>query len=222
MQNIDPIVIILFIPILDRFIYPALRKGGIAFKTITRITFGFVLGAFAMGYAAVVQNMVYSAGPCYDEPLKCSAAKLSDGTIEHNRVHVAIQTPAYVFTALSEIFASVTGLEYAYTKAPESMKSFVMSLFLLTNAGGAALGLAISPVIKDPQMVWFYTSLAVVAFITGVLFWLLFKKYNAREDAMNDLNSRGEKGPPTLPMPVRLSRLIVDLPRPPPTREGVV
>lgn len=112
MQNIDPIVVIIFIPICDRVVYPALRKMGIQFKPITRIFWGFLMGSVAMAYAAVVQNLIYSAPPCFNHPLKCAAGKISDGKYEHNRVHVAVQSPAYFFIALSEIFASITGLEY--------------------------------------------------------------------------------------------------------------
>lgn len=103
-----------------------------------------------MAYAAIVQHLIYSSPPCYNTPMKCDASK--DGKLP-NQVHVAIQSPAYLMIGLSEIFASITGLEYAYTKAPPSMKSFVMAMFLLTSAFGAALGMAISPVAKDPKLV---------------------------------------------------------------------
>lgn len=84
--------------------------------------------------------------------MECPASE--DGELP-NKVHVAVQTPAYLFTGLAEIFTSITGFEYAFTKAPPSMKSFVMALFLLTYAGGAALGIALSPVAKDPELlVW--------------------------------------------------------------------
>jgi proton-dependent oligopeptide transporter, POT family len=190
MQNIDPITIIIFIPIMDRIVYPGLRKVGIPFRPVTRITFGFFFASAAMVYAAIVQHLIYTSPPCYDNPLDCPAS--NDGE-EHNHVHVAVQTPAYLFIGLSEIFASITGLEYAYTKAPALMKSFVMSMFLLTNAFGAALGIALSPTATNPKLLWMYTGLAVATFIAGCIFWLLFSRYNKTEDSMNDLDKGGER-----------------------------
>jgi POT family proton-dependent oligopeptide transporter len=43
----DPIAIMIFIPILDRLVYPALRKMGIQFLPISRITMGFFFAALA-------------------------------------------------------------------------------------------------------------------------------------------------------------------------------
>ena len=47
---------------------------------------------------------------------------------------------SYIFIAISEIFASITALEYAYTKAPKNMRSLVMAINLFTSAVSAALG----------------------------------------------------------------------------------
>jgi len=143
-----------------------------------------------MAYAAIVQHLIYNAGPCYNFPLACDASQ--DGTIP-NRVHVAVQTPAYLLIGLSEIFASITGLEYAFTKAPPSMKSFVMSMFLLTSAFGSALGIALSPTAKDPKLVTMYASLAGVTLLVAAIFWFLFKKYNAQEEDLNALEDQGDK-----------------------------
>lgn len=187
MQNIDPFTLIFLLPIFDRFLYPGLRKIGIPFRPVTRITWGFVFCALAMAYAAFVQHLIYFSPPCYDAPLVCNTSHLP------NQVHVVMQTPAYIFIAVSEIFASVTGLEYAYTKAPSSMKSFVMSIFLLQSAFGSALGMALAPFAKDPNLVRMYIGLCIATIIAGGLFWLCFKHLNATEDSMNALEDKGER-----------------------------
>lgn len=182
LQAFDSICIIIFIPIMERFVYPFLRRFT-PVKPITKIFFGFMFGTGAMIYAAVLQHCIYKSGPCYDDPGACPNG---------NNIHIALQTPAYWLIAMSEIFASVTGLEYAYTKAPVSMKSFIMALFLVTNAFGSAIGIALSPVSKDPKMVWTYTGLAVACFIGGCLFWVIYSSYNSKEDSWNDLEYENE------------------------------
>lgn len=162
MQNIDPIVIIIFIPILDKFVYPFLRKRGFPMYPVTRITWGFILAALSMAFAAIIQHEIYIRPPYYNMPTAGG-----DG----NDIHVAVQTPGYILIGLAEIFASVTGLEYAFTKAPASMKSFIMSMFLFTNAFGSILGIGVSAVAEDPKFVWFYTGLAIADIIATVAFW---------------------------------------------------
>ncbi|GAQ05517.1 peptide transporter PTR2 [Aspergillus lentulus] len=194
MQNFDPISIIIFIPILETLVYPLLRRLHIRFRPITRISLGFIVASLAMMYAAIVQHLIYSAGPCYDQPL-CDASKI-DGTAQGNRVHIAIQTPAYMFIGISEIFASVSGLEYAYTKAPPSMKSFVQSMYLLTNAFGSALAEALTPAAFDPAILWMFVGLACASFLVGIIFWFVFHHLNAQEDDMNKLDADDPDTPP--------------------------
>ena len=145
-----------------------------------------------MAYAAIVQHLIYIAPPCYGAPLACDAAVQPDGTIIPNNVHIAIQIPAYVFIGLGEIFLNVTGLEYAYTKAPPSMKSFVQSLYLVTTAFGAALSEALVPATGDPAILWMYTGVSAAAGVTAVIFWLLFHHLDALEDEMNALDGDRE------------------------------
>lgn len=182
LQVFDSIAIIILVPICERYIYPFIRKFT-PFKAITKIAWGFMFGTAAMAYAAILQHYIYKAGPCYDSPLVCAGYKNVP-----NHVHVAIQVPAYVLIAISEILASVTGLEYAYTKAPTSMKSFITSLFLVTNTFGSAIGIALASTSEDPKMVWTYTGLGVACFIAGASFWLCFRHYNYKEEELNQLD----------------------------------
>ena len=187
MQNFDPLSILIFTPILDRIVYPLLRRAGIELRPIARITIGFWFAALCLAYAAIVQHLIYKAGPCYDRPGACPEGMDGETSLPNN-IHIAIQTPAYIFIGLAEIFISVTGLEYAYTKAPPTMKSFVQSLYLFTNAFGSALAEALVPVAEDPKFQWMYTGISISAFITGCVVWFLFNHYDKDEERMYDLD----------------------------------
>ncbi|KAF8533872.1 POT family-domain-containing protein [Trichophaea hybrida] len=187
--NLNPISIIIFIPIMEKGVYPLLRKLRISFRPITRIFFGFMFASASMAYAAGIQRYIYNQGPCYNFPLECETS--SGGSIP-NKAHIALQTPAYMLVGLAEIFASITGLEYAFTKAPPSMKSLVTSIFLLQNAFGSAIGVGVSTVAKNPNMVTFYACLSGVTFVCGCLFWVLFSKHNQTEEQMNKLDAANE------------------------------
>lgn len=186
LQNLDPITIIIFIPIFNMLIYPTLRKLGFRMLPITRIAFGFVVCACSMGYAAGFQKLIYETKPedcgegAYDfDGGFCTASKTA---------HVAIQTPAWALMGISEILASLTGNEFAFTHAPASIKSFVMSLFLLTNAFGSALNEALTPVLEDPKIMFMYTGLAVAALIAGIVFWFTYQDINDKEIAWEKLS----------------------------------
>ncbi|KAJ2570932.1 peptide transporter ptr2 [Coemansia sp. RSA 1836] len=174
MQNIDPLFLIIFIPIFDKLFYPGLRRCGLNIGPILRIFIGFVLAAIAMAYAAIVQHLVYSSGPYYDHP----------GS-QHNDISAAIQIPAYAFIAWSEIFASITGLEYAYTKAPQSMKSIVMSIFLFMNCGGAILAFCFNPISTDPHLVKNFSIAGGLMGVFAFLFYACFYKYDRQEREEN-------------------------------------
>ena len=69
-----------------------------------------------------------------------STCQDADGNTVTSSLSVWIQTGSYVLIAFSEILASITGLEYAFTKAPKNMRSLVMAVFLFTTAISSAIG----------------------------------------------------------------------------------
>ena len=184
LSNLDPFALIIFIPICDVFLYPAIRRAGWNFTPLKKITLGFFLGAAAMVWSAVVQHYIYKRNPCGYHVATCQDA---DGNPITSDLNVWIQTGSYVLIAFSEIFASITGLEYAFTKAPKNMRSLVMSIFLFMNAISAALGEAFVSLSADPLLVWNYGVMAVLAFVAGVLFWIQFRSLDAAEDELNNL-----------------------------------
>jgi proton-dependent oligopeptide transporter, POT family len=91
----------------------------------------------------------------------------------------------YILIATSEIFASVTTLEYAYTKAPKNMRSLVQGVQCFTTAFSAALAQAFTPLTNDPHLVWNYGSVAIIAFTTGVAFHFAYRTMDKEEDKLN-------------------------------------
>lgn len=148
-NNLDPFALILLIPICDRFIYPFLYRIGLPFTPIKRIAFGFGTGTLAMIWSAVVQHYIYKTSPCGNNA--------SGADCKPSSLNVWIQSGSYILIALSEIFASITGLEYAFTKAPKGMRSCVVAIFWFTSALASAICEAMNPLSTDPLLVCEYT-----------------------------------------------------------------
>lgn len=90
--------------------------------------------------------------------------------------------------------ASVTSLEYAFTKAPTNMRSTVQAVALFMNALSAALAQALVALAEDPLLVWNYGVVAVVAAFGGVLFWWSNKGVDGEEDKLNALPAADFRG----------------------------
>ncbi|KAJ6549939.1 oligopeptide transporter [Mycena capillaripes] len=184
LSNLDPLALIIFIPICDQLLYPAMQRWGWNFTALKKITAGFVTGAAAMAWAAAVQHYIYKTSPC-----GYSAGTCEDdaGNVITSPLNVWIQTGSYILIAFSEIFASITGLEYAFTKAPKNMRSLVMSVFLFMSALASALGEAFVSLSTDPLLVWNYGSMGVLSMVAGILFWITVRNLDAKEDELNNI-----------------------------------
>lgn len=182
--NLDPIALIIFIPICDFLLYPALRRMKVRFTPIRRISAGFITGSFAMVWAAVVQYYIYRDSECGTH----ASGKLPSGErCAPVGINVWAQTGSYVLIALSEIMTIITSFEYAYSKAPKNMRSIVQAVMLCQNAISSAIAEAFVSLSEDPLLVWNYGSMAVLAFAAGCLFWLHFRHLDYEEDELNEL-----------------------------------
>ncbi|KIV90038.1 hypothetical protein PV10_07384 [Exophiala mesophila] len=186
-QNLNPISIIIFIPFMDFVVYPALRKARINFTPIKRIFAGFILACMAMIAACVTQVYIYRLSPC--------GHNASDpDCVGPAPINVWVQTIPYVLIGFSEIFASITSLEYAFTKAPYNMRSFVMAINLLMNAFSSAIAKGLVALSADPLLVWNYGVVAVLSGLGGIAFWFNFRKLDAEEDKLNMLRASAYTG----------------------------
>jgi proton-dependent oligopeptide transporter, POT family len=75
------------------------------------------------------------------------------------------QIGAFVIITAGEVMVSITTLEYSYTQAPTSMKSFVMSLYMLSVSLGNVIAAAVNGLIS---------SGALAEHLTGPNYFLFF------------------------------------------------
>jgi POT family proton-dependent oligopeptide transporter len=176
--NLNPISLVIMIPIVDNFLYPFLRKYNIRFTPIKRMALGFIFASMAMVSATIIQYYIYEKGACGKYMNDCDTAA---------PINVWTQAVPYVLVGFSEIFTSITGLEFAFTKAPKNMRSLVTSYFHFMSAFSNALGQALVSLSEDPLLVWNYATVAILAFVGGVLFWLHQRKTDGNEDILNML-----------------------------------
>ncbi|KAI9846111.1 MAG: hypothetical protein M1837_004367 [Sclerophora amabilis] len=182
-NNLNPLSLIVFIPIMDKIFYPGLRKLGLNFTPLKRITAGFFMAGCSMIAATVIQHYIYRLGPCGKNANTCAEENIAAP------INVWIQTIPYVLGGISEIFASVTSLEYAFTKAPKNMRSMVQAVALFMQAISSALGQALVSLSDDPLLEWNYGVTAILAFVGCVGFWISNHNLDKQEDRLNNLSN---------------------------------
>jgi POT family proton-dependent oligopeptide transporter len=113
-QTVNPFFLVTMIPIFTYGIYPLVERAGIRFTPLRRLGTGLFLTGLSFVVIALVQERV-DAG-------------------EHPSVWW--QVLAYLILSAGEVLVSITGLEYAYTHSPKSMKSFMTAVWLLMVSVG--------------------------------------------------------------------------------------
>lgn len=113
-QAINPILILLLIPLFSFIIFPQIEKLGIKITPLRKIGVGLIITALSFFIIAFIQS------------------RLDNG----QTVNISWQLLAYFVITIAEILISITGLEYAYTQAPPAMKSTIMAFYWLTVSLG--------------------------------------------------------------------------------------
>ncbi|KAF2007540.1 PTR2-domain-containing protein, partial [Amniculicola lignicola CBS 123094] len=184
LNALNALSIMIMVPLMDYAVYPALRKAKVRFTPIKRITSGFFVGALAMIWTCVVQAYIYKTSKCGSNAELWSHAKKNGCT---SPLNVWLQAGSFVLIGLSEIFTIITAYEYAFTKAPQNMRSYLQAFIFLMVAVSAAIGEALVPLSENPLLVWNYGTVGVIAFVAGCLFYLQHRQLDGDEDRLNML-----------------------------------
>jgi POT family proton-dependent oligopeptide transporter len=144
-QAANPLLIVLLIPLFHQYIYPALGKH-ISLGYLNKIAIGLFLTVLSFVLVAFIQLRIDAGFP----------------------PHIAWQLLAYLLLTSAEVMVSITCLEFSYTQAPKTMKSLVMSLYMLAVALGNLFTSGVNFVIGNPDgssdlagagYFWFFAAL---------------------------------------------------------------
>ena len=114
MQALNPALVMLLIPFNNLVLYPLLRKRGWEPTALRRMTVGITFSGLAWVVAGCLQ-LVLDGG---------------------SALSIFWQVLPYALLTFAEVLVSATGLEFAYSQAPASMKGVVMSFWNLTTTIG--------------------------------------------------------------------------------------
>ncbi|WP_044174168.1 POT family MFS transporter [Flectobacillus major] len=156
-QVLNPLFLVSFIPVFTYVIYPFFEKLGIKTTPLRRLGAGFFLTAVSFVIISLIQTSI-DAG---------------------NHPSVWWQILAYLILAWGEIMVSITGLEYAYTNSPKSMKSTMSAIWFSTVSIGNLFVSLINENIANggffaqlsgASYFWFFTGLM---FASTILFFII-------------------------------------------------
>ena len=162
-QTANPILILIFIPLVNYLLYPAISRF-FPLTPLRKIGIGLFLTAFSYVVIWYIQTMI-DAG---------------------QKPSVNWQFLAYVILTLGEAMVSITGLEFSYTQAPNKMKSAVMALWLFTVSMGNLFTAGVNYFIRNPDGSsklddqHYYIFFAELMFGAAILFVIVACFYKGR------------------------------------------
>lgn len=160
---LNPILILLFIPLFSYVIYPFVNKF-INFTPLRKIGVGLFMAAGAFVVPALLEYRIDAAAAAGAPPPS-----------------VFWQAPAYMLLTAAEVLISITCLEFAYTQAPRRTKSFVMSVYYLSVFVGNQFASLVNWLIQDGKggskidganYYWFFVGTTLVSAV-GFIFYAM-------------------------------------------------
>lgn len=105
--------------------------------------------------------------------------------VAQNTVSIFWLIPQYFFITVGEVLFSVSGLSFAYSQAPESLKSVVQAVWLLTVSFGDLVVIIVANIRAIPsQMVEFYIF-ALLMFLDTVIFMIMSMFYTYKPNSLD-------------------------------------
>ncbi|KAI5107230.1 solute carrier family 15 member 1, partial [Silurus meridionalis] len=133
MQTVNPILILTLVPIMDRFVYPLIRKCGFNFTPLKRMTVGMFLAAMAFVSAALVQIQIDKTLPVFPSSIQSQLKVVNMANSSNAQLQVSIppNTPVLLGSMqASEDYMTFdnTNITVSLNTNPVITKAFTLAL----------------------------------------------------------------------------------------------
>lgn len=156
---LNPVMVMVLIPLFTFGVYPMIEKVfKIEMTPLKKMGAGMFVAAASFVFVAVYQYI------------------LDGGT----QLSVLWQVIPFLVITMAEVMISITGLEFAYTQAPRSMKSTIMSMWLLTVFFGNMITAFIASINKFDGG-HFFMFFAILMAVFGFVFVWIAKNYQMKD-----------------------------------------
>jgi POT family proton-dependent oligopeptide transporter len=162
-QAVNPALVLLLVPLFSTVIYPRLERV-MRLTAARKIFLGMVIAAISFLLPAYVESRIeLGVAPS-----------------------IGWQIAAYVILTAAEVLVSVTALEFSYTQAPQTLKSIVMSIYLLSVSLGNWLTAGINYAITTADGgallggAGYYTFFAALMLVAALGFLFISRAYEER------------------------------------------
>lgn len=179
-SNFNSLSIIAMAPVLNYGLYPLLRRWGIHYGPVARMTTGFMISVLGgLGYT-VLNYYAYKLGPCghYGSSATCVDA---DGVSLVSNISIWWMAIPYALGGVSELFVNVPAYGIAYSMAPKNMRGLVSALNLFNSAIAYAVGLACAGLVKDPYLTWDFGAPTIIGFVSACAFYWIYRDIDKNE-----------------------------------------
>jgi POT family proton-dependent oligopeptide transporter len=167
MQALNPALVMLLIPFNNLVLYPMLARCGYEVTPLRRMTAGIAFAGLSWIVVGAMQLV-----------------------LDHGNVFaITWQVLPYVLLTFGEVLVATTGLEFAYSQAPLSMKGAIMAFWNLSVTIGNLWVLMTNAGVQNSAMTEFITStgfgvtafqmffFAAFAFAAALAFGLVARTY---------------------------------------------